>query len=178
LTTFFSCTYCDIIELGLQNKIIIYAAIVALFGIMGVFVWYASLDNPQLEQVEVKSLNVEVKDVNKIENSAKLEVTFLVKNPSEKTLTVPIISYKLYADEKLLGSGQYSTEDIAMPGRALFLSGAEIPLKNTFILKASDVNPETYQAVLNGNVSSFSAEGSITTQTSWSSGEKAFKTST
>ena len=164
--------------MALQNKIIVYAAIAALFGMMGIIVWYASLDNSELEQVEIKSLNVVVGDINKIENSAKLEVTFLVKNPSEKTLTVPIISYKLYADGILLGSGQYSTEDIAMPGRALFLSGVEIPLKNTFILKASDVNPETYQAVLNGNISSFSADGSITTQTSWSSGEKAFKTST
>lgn len=164
--------------MALQNKIIVYAAIAALFGMMGIIVWYASLDNSELEQVEIKSLNVVVGDINKIENSAKLEVTFLVKNPSEKTLTVPIISYKLYADGQLLGSGQYSTEDIAMPGRALFLSGVEIPLKNTFILKASDVNPETYQAVLNGNISSFSADGSITTQTSWSSGEKAFKTST
>jgi len=164
--------------LAIQNKIIVYVAIAALFGMMGIIVWYASLDNSELEQVEIKSLNVVVGDINKIENSAKLEVTFLVKNPSEKTLTVPIISYKLYADGILLGSGQYSTEDIAMPGRALFLSGVEIPLKNTFILKASDVNPETYQAVLNGNISSFSADGSITTQTSWSSGEKAFKTST
>jgi len=164
--------------LALQNKIIVYAAIAGLFGMMGIIIWYASLDNSELEQVEIKSLNVVVGDINKIENSAKLEVTFLVKNPSEKTLTVPIISYKLYADGILLGSGQYSTEDVAMPGRALFLSGVEIPLKNTFILKASDVNPETYQAVLNGNISSFSADGSITTQTSWSSGEKAFKIST
>ena len=145
---------------------------------MGIIIWYASLDNSELEQVEIKLLNVEVKDVNKIENSAKLEVTFLVKNPSEKTFTVPIISYQLYADKQLLGSGQYSTEDISMPGRALFLSGVEIPLKNTFILNKSDVNSEIYQAVLNGNISSFSAEGSITTQTSWSSSEKVFKTST
>ena len=145
---------------------------------MGIIIWYASLDNSELEQVEIKLLNVEVKDVNKIENSAKLEVTFLVKNPSEKTFTVPIISYQLYADGQLLGSGQYSTEDISMPGRALFLSGVEIHLKNTFILNKSDVNSEIYQAVLNGNISSFSAEGSITTQTSWSSSEKVFKTST
>ena len=156
----------------------VYAAIAGLFGMMGIIIWYASLDNSELEQVEIKLLNVEIKDVNKIENSAKLEVTFLVKNPSEKTFTVPIISYQLYADEQLLGSGQYSTEDISMPGRALFLSGVEIPLKNTFILNKSDVNSEIYQAVLNGNISSFSAEGSITTQTSWSSSEKVFKTST
>ena len=148
---------------------IVYAAIAGLFGMMGIIVWYASLDNPELEQVEIKLLNVEVRDVNKIENSAKLEVTFLVKNPSEKTFTVPIIGYQLYADGQLLGSGQYSTEDIAMPGRAVFYSGVEIPLKNTFILNKSDVNSEIYQAVLDGNISSFSAEGSITTETSWSS---------
>ena len=178
MTTFFSCTYCDIIELALQNKIIVYAAIAGLFGMMGIIVWYASLDNPELEQVEIKLQNVEVKDVNKIENSAKLEVTFLVKNPSEKTFTVPIISYQLYADGQLLGSGQYTTEDIAMPGRAVFYSGVEIPLKNTFILKESDVNSEIYQSILNGNINSFSAEGSVTTETSWSLVEKAFKTST
>ncbi len=145
---------------------------------MGIIVWYASLDNPELEQVEIKLLNVEVKDVNKIENSAKLEVTFLVKNPSEKTFTVPIIGYQLYADGQLLGSGQYSTEDIAMPGRAVFYSGVEIPLKNTFTINESDTNSEIYQAVLNGNISSFSAEGVITTETSWSLIEKPFKTST
>lgn len=157
---------------------IVYAAIAGLFGMMGIIVWYASLDNPELEQVEIELLNVEVKDVNKIENFAKLEVTFLVKNPSEKTFTVPIIGYQLYADGQLLGSGQYSTEDISMPGRAVFYSGVEIPLKNTFILNESDVNSEIYQAVLNGNISSFSAEGSITTETSWSLIEKEFKTST
>ncbi len=157
---------------------IVYAAIAGLFGMMGIIVWYASLDNPELEQVEIELLNVEVKDVNKIENFAKLEVTFLVKNPSEKTFTVPVIGYQLYADGQLLGSGQYSTEDISMPGRAVFYSGVEIPLKNTFILNESDVNSEIYQAVLNGNISSFSAEGSITTETSWSLIEKEFKTST
>lgn len=164
--------------MALQNKIIVYAAIAGLFGMMGMIIWYASLDNSELEQVEIKLLNVEVKDVNKIENSAKLEVTFLVKNPSEKTFTVPIISYQLYADGQLLGSGQYSTEDISMTGRAVLYSGVEIPLKNTFILNKSDVNSEIYQAVLNGNISSFSAEGSITTETSWSLIEKEFKTST
>lgn len=157
---------------------IVYAAIAGMFGLMGIIIWYASLDNPELEQVEIELLNVEVKDVNKIENFAKLEVTFLVKNPSEKTFTVPIIGYQLYADGQLLGSGQYSTEDIAMPGRAVFYSGVEIPLKNTFILNESDINSEIYQAVLNGNISSFTAEGIITTETSWSLIEKEFKTST
>jgi LEA14-like dessication related protein len=157
---------------------IVYAAIAGLFGMMGMIVWYASLDNPELEQVEIELLDVEVKDINKIENSAKLEITFLVTNPSEKTFTVPSISYQLYADGQLLGSGQYSTEDIAMPGRAVFYSGVKIPLKNTFTINESDTNSEIYQAVLNDKISSFTTEGVITTETSWSLIEKEFKSST
>lgn len=164
--------------MGLQSKTLVYAAIAGLVGMMGIIVWYASLDNPQLEQVEIKISNVEVKDVNKIENSAKLEITFLIKNPSEKTFTVPLIGYQLYADEQLLGSGQYSTEDIPMPGRAVFYSGVEIPLKNSFILNKSDVNSEVYQKILDGSIRSFSAKGMITTETSWSILEKKFETST
>ncbi|WP_010189601.1 hypothetical protein [Candidatus Nitrosarchaeum limnium] len=168
----------NVIELGLQNKMVVYGAIVGMFALMGVIVWYASLDNPELEQVEIKLSNVEILDVNKIENTAKLQVTFLVKNPSEKTFTVPLIGYKLFADGQLLGSGQYSTEDVSMPGRAVFYSEAEIPLKNIFVLNKSNVNSETYQAILDGNITSFTAEGVITTETSWSMIEKEFKTST
>ena len=157
---------------------IVYASIAGLFGLMGIIIWYASLDNSELEQVEIQLLNVEVKDVNTIENFAKLEIVFLVKNPSEKTFTVPIIGYQIYADGQLLGSSQYSTEDIAMPGRAVFYPGAEIPLKNIFILNKSDINSEIYQAILDGRINNFSAEGSITTETSWSLIEKEFKTST
>ena len=163
--------------MGLQSKMIVYASIAGLFGLMGIIIWYASLDNSQLEQVEIRLSSVEVKDVNSIENSAKLEIVFLVKNPSEKTFTVPVIGYQLYADDQLLGSGQYSTEDIAMPGRAVFYPDSEIPLKNTFIVNESNINSEIYQAVLNGNVSSFTAEGVITTETSWSLIEKEFKSS-
>ncbi|MFB5608867.1 MAG: hypothetical protein ACE5R5_01515 [Nitrosarchaeum sp.] len=157
---------------------VVYGAIAGLFGLMGVIVWYASLDNSELDQVGIELVAVEIKDVNTVENFAKLEVTFLVKNPSDKTFTVPIIGYKLYADDQLLGSGQYSTEDIAMPGRAMFSPSAEIPIKNTFILNKSEVNSAIYQAVLNGSINSFTAEGIITAETSWSLIEKEFKTST
>ena len=155
----------------------VYAAIAALLAMMGGIVYYASLDNPQLELAEIRLSDVQLKDVNKIENTAKLEVTFLVKNPSEKTFTVPLITYQLFADGQLLGSGQYSTEDISMPGRAAFYSGAEIPLKNTFILVKSNVDSEIYDSVLSDKISNFEAEGSLTTETSWTINEKDFQTS-
>lgn len=148
-----------------------------MLALMGGIIWYASLDNPELEQVEIELTDVEVINVNKVENTAKLTVTFLVKNPSEKTFTVSLIGYQLYANGELLGSGQYSTADIAMPGRAIFSTGAEIPLKNTFELNKSEVSNEIYQAVIDDAVSSFRAEGTITTESAWSTIEKEFDSS-
>jgi hypothetical protein len=162
--------------MALQSKITVYAAVVGVLGLMGGIVYYASLDNVDLDQVEIELTNVELIDVSSINNQAKLEVTFLVKNPSDKTFTVSVIEYNLYGDETLLGSGIYSTADIALPGRALFSSGAEIPLKNTFVLSKDDVNTEIYEAIIDNKITSFSAEGSITTQSSWSEAQKEFKT--
>lgn len=162
--------------MALQSKMTVYAAVVGVLGLMGGIVYYASLDNVDLDQVEIELTNVELRDVSSINNQAKFEVTFLVKNPSDKTFTVSVIEYKLYGDGTLLGSGIYSTADIALPGRALFSSGAEIPLKNTFILSKDDVNTKIYEAMIDNKITNFSAEGSITTQSSWSEAQKEFKT--
>ena len=135
----------------------------------------ASWDNPELEQVEIDLDSVQVIDINKIENTAKLEVTFMVKNPSDKTFTIPMISYELFADGQSLGSGQYSTEDIAMPGRAVFYSGAGIPLDSTFVIAKSNVGP-IYESIISENVARYSAKGVITAETSWSLVEKEFDT--
>ncbi|MHA7648240.1 hypothetical protein [Nitrosopumilus sp. S4] len=162
--------------MALQNKMTVYAAIAGVLALMGGIVYYASLDNVDLEQVEIELTSVELRDVSTVKNQAKFDVTFLVKNPSEKTFTVSVIGYQLYGDGVLLGSGQYSTADIALPGRAIFSSGAEIPLKNTFVLSKSETNSEIYQAAIENKITSFTAEGSITTETSWSTIEKEFKT--
>jgi hypothetical protein len=162
--------------MALQSKITVYLAIVGVFALMGGIIFYASLDNDELALIEIELTNVKLLDVNTVDNQAKFEVTFLVTNPSDKTLTVSQIDFQLYGDNKLLGSGLYSTADIALPGRALFISGAEIPLKNTFVLSKSKVDSEIYEDATNERITSFSAEGNIITQTSWSESEKDFKT--
>lgn len=159
----------------LQGKTILYAAIGGLLAIMGGIVYYASLDNPQLEQIEIELVSVELLDVNSIENRAKLETTFLVKNPSEKTFTVAIIAYELFVDDKSIGTGQYSTTDIAMPGRAAFYPGSEIPLKNIFQLILSETNAAEYQAIVKGESLQYSVKGIVTVETAWSLVEKEFE---
>ncbi len=156
---------------------ILFVAIGGLFAIMGFFVYYASLDNPQLEQIEIELVGVEVIQVNSIENRAELETTFLVKNPSEKTFTVPLITFELFADGKSIGKGQYSTQDIAMPGRAGFYPGSEIPLKTKFYLVLSDSIVQEYQDIINGEEMRFSVEGEITAESAWSLIEKEFQSS-
>ena len=162
--------------MALQSKLTVYAAIAGVLALLGGIIFYASLDNVELDQVEIKLTNVELINLNQTGAQAKFEVTFLVKNPSDKTLTVSIIDYQLYGDGSLLGSGIYSTADVALPGRALFTSGAEIPLNNIFVLNKAEVSPEIYEKAVNGEINDFTSEGRITTQTSWSETDKDFKT--
>ena len=157
---------------------LLYAAIIGLLALLGGIFWYGNQDTPELEQVEIELTSVELISVNTVEGTTKLSTTFLVKNPSDTTFTVSLIDYQLYADGELLGSGQYSTVDVAMPGRAIFSSGAEIPLKNTIELKKSEINDEIYQKVLENDVESYRAEGTINTESAWSSSEKKFDSST
>ena len=144
---------------------------------MGGIVYYASLDNPQLEQIEIELADVKLLDVNSIENRAKLETTFLVKNPSEKTFTVAIIAYELFANGKSIGTGQYSTTDIAMPGRAAFYPGSEIPLKNIFQLILTETNAPEYRSIVEGESLQYTAKGIVTVETAWSLVEKDFESS-
>ncbi len=161
--------------MALQSKMIVYAALAGVVALMGGIFYYGNLDTVQIEQVEIKLTNVELRDVNTIDNQVEFDVTFLVKNPSDKTFTVPLIGYQLYGDGILLGSGEYSTVDITMPGRAAFFPDAEIPLKSIFVLSKSEVNSEIYQAVIENRINSFSAEGIVTTQSSWMTVDIEFK---
>ena len=162
--------------MALQSKITVYAAVVGLLAMMGGFFYYGSLDSVPLEKVEIELTNVELRDINTIDNQARFDVTFLVKNPSDKTFTVSQIEYQIYHDEILLGSGLYSTVDVTLPGRAAFFPGTEIPLKNIFILQKSEVSSEIYQDAIENRINSFSVEGIITVQSSWITIEKEFKT--
>ncbi|AFS81693.1 hypothetical protein NKOR_09220 [Candidatus Nitrosopumilus koreensis AR1] len=154
----------------------VYVAIAGVLALMGGIVYYASLDNAQLEQAEIELFSVELRDVDEVKNQAKFDVTFLVKNPSDKAFTVGVIDYHLFTNGIELGSGQYSAMDVALPGRAVFSSGDQIPLKSTFVLTKSETTPEIYEDMINEKINSFSAEGILTTQTSWSTIDKEFST--
>ena len=159
------------------GRIILVVAIIGLLGMMGGGVYYASLDNPKLEQAVVELSVVELRDVNTIENRATMTVTFLVTNPSDLTFTIPLIAYELYGDGVSLGSSSYSTQDIAMPGRAAFYPGTEIPLDNKFSFVLTDVNETVYEKIVTGQSVQYSAKGMISVESAWSIVEMNFDTS-
>ncbi|MDA0756709.1 MAG: hypothetical protein O3C04_06210 [Crenarchaeota archaeon] len=156
---------------------ILIVAVIALLVMMGGIVYYASLDNDDLSSATIELEKVELIDVNSIENSSILKVTFLVGNPGEVTVTVPVISYKLYADGSEVGSGTYSTEDIAMPGRAAFYPDAEIPLYSKMSIVMSEMNETVYNKIISGQPVQYSATGMMTVESAWSIVELSFDTS-
>ncbi len=160
--------------MALQSKFTVYVALVGVFAMLGGIMYYASLGNSDLEQVEIELQSVEIIKGSLQEDQVKFQVSFLVKNPSDTTFTVSVIEYNLYNNGVLLGPGKYSTEDISMPGRASFFPGNEIPLTNIFVLDKVDVESEIFNIIENGS-NDFSAEGKIITQNTWTTIEKEFK---
>ncbi len=160
-----------------RSRTILYVAIAALLAMLGGFTWYASMDNPKLEMVDLKIGTVKLVSENTIEGKAKLDVGFVIKNPSDKTFTVSRIDYELFANDVSIGKGGYSTEDIAMPGRAAFYPNAEIELPSSFTLTRTTENSQQYTAITTESPVVYSAKGIIVVESAWSLVEKEFKTS-
>ena len=158
------------------GRSILFVAIIGLLAMMGGIVYYASLDNDDLSMATIELESVELTDVNSVESRATLKVTFLVANPGEVTVTVPVITYTLYADGSDIGSGTYSTEDVAMPGRAAFYPDAEIPLKNKLTIVMSEMNETVYKKIVSGEVIQYAAAGQMTVESAWSIVELNFDT--
>ncbi len=160
-----------------RGRVVIAAAFAALgLGFLGYY-FYASLDIPQLEKVQLDLTSVQVVEVNTIDNRANLEIRFLVTNPSEKTATISNINYELFVNGKDVGNGEYSTADISLPGRALIYPGNSIELTDVFNLVYTDQIADEYFAITNEEQVSYFAKGNISVESAWSIVEKEFESS-
>ena len=158
-----------------RGRIVIAAAFGALgLGFLG-FYYYANLDIPELEKIQLEAIAVKVLDVNSIDNRANLEISFLVTNSGKKTITISNISYELFANGKPVGNGGYSTEDIALPGRALISPSDSIPLTSTFNFVSTEHVADEYLAITKGEQVSYIVKGSFTVQSAWTTVDKEFE---
>ena len=149
------------------SKIIVYAAIGAMFAFMGGIVYYSTYDIPELEKSELKLLSVNVDEIDSIENRMYLEVVFGITNHGERTVTVPEISFQLFANGKSIGSSSYSVSDIPLNGRALMLTGMQVPLVGKITINLTDDIKDIYEAMAAGESLDYRVTGQYTIETAW-----------
>jgi len=149
------------------SKIILYVAIGALFAFLGGMVYYSTLDFPELEKSELELLSVDVVEIDSIENRIFLILLFGITNHGERTVTVPEISFELFANGKSLGSSSYSVSDIPLNGRALMLSGMKVPVVGEITINLTDDIKDIYEAIAAGESLDYRVTGQYTIETAW-----------
>jgi len=146
---------------------ILYVALGGLFAFMGALVFFSTLDFPELEKSELELLSVDVVEIDSISNRMYLKLIFGVTNYGERTVTVPVISYELFANGKSLGSSSYDVSDIPMNGRALMLSGMQVPLVGEMTVNLTDDIKDIYEAIAAGESLDYRVTGQYTIETAW-----------
>ena len=149
------------------SKIIVYIAIGGLFAFMGGIVYYSTFDIPELEKSEFELLSVSVVEIDSIQNRMYVDVVFGITNHGERTVTVPEISFQLFANGKSIGSSSYSVSDIPLNGRALMLTGMQVPLVGKITINLTDDIKDVYEAMAAGESLDYRVVGQYTIETAW-----------
>ena len=125
-------------------------------------VWFLAISKPIRTIVSVN-----VVEIDSIQNRMHLDLVFGVTNHGERTVTVPEISYELFANGKSLGSSSYSVSDIPLNGRALLLSGMQVPLVGEITINLTDDTKDVYEAIAAGESIDYRVKGQYTIETAW-----------
>ena len=144
-----------------------YIAIGALFAFLGGIIYYSTLDFPELEKSEIELLSVDVVEIDSIDNRITLNIIFGITNHGERTVTVPQIGFELFANGKSLGSSSYDVSDIPLNGRALMMSGMQVPLVGEMTVNLTDDIKDVYEAIAAGESLDYRVTGQYTIETAW-----------
>ena len=144
-----------------------YVAIGALFAFLGGIIYYSTLDFPELEKSELELLSVDVVEIDSIDNRITLNIIFGITNHGERTVTVPQIGFELFANGKSLGSSSYDVSDIPLNGRALMMSGMQVPLVGKITISQTDDIKDVYEAIAAGESLDYKVTGQYRIETAW-----------
>ena len=120
-----------------------------------------------MEKSELELISVNIAEINSVENRLYLEVVFGITNHGQRTVTVPEISFELFADGTSLGASSYSVSDIPLTGRALLTSGLQVPLVGEITVSQTDDIKDVYEAIAAGESLNYRVIGQYTIETAW-----------
>src|SRR5215204_4363286 len=115
---------------------------IVLFGVIGALVITIILlpriqyfvNAPDVNVIDFNLAAVDISNLSNNTNNIELSLLFDVYNPSDKSATTSKVEYDLFGDNKLLGHGVLSYEDIPLNGRPQFSPGQTTTLKSPFFV--------------------------------------------
>ena len=162
-----------------RRRIILIVAIAAILSaIILLPLILATFSAPDINSITIELSKIEVKNITNDNNkSIPLDVFFNIHNPTDKAVTTSKIEYNLIADDKPLGQGVLSYEDIPLNGRPQLLPGLTTTLQSTFELNQSNMNSDIFRVIKNAEATKqlkWKVEGVAQIESAFSSSPKQF----
>lgn len=134
---------------------------IVLFGVIGALVitiillpriqYFVNAPDVNVIDFNLAAVNISNISNNTNNNNIELSLLFDVYNPSDKSATTSKVEYDLFGDNKLLGHGILSYEDIPLNGRPQFSPGQTTSLKSAIILQPSDINRDVIEKLISNS---------------------------
>jgi hypothetical protein len=134
---------------------------IVLFGVIGALVitiillpriqYFVNAPDVNVIDFNLAAVNISNISNNTNNNNIELSLLFDVYNPSDKSATTSKVEYDLFGDNKLLGHGVLSYEDIPLNGRPQFSPGQTTSLKSAIILQPSDMNRDVIEKLISNS---------------------------
>ena len=140
---------------------------IVLFGVIGALVitiillpriqYFVNAPDVNVIDFNLAAVNISNISNNTNNNNIELSLLFDVYNPSDKSATTSKVEYDLFGDNKLLGHGVLSYEDIPLNGRPQFSPGQTTTLKSAIILQPSDMNRDVIEKLISNSSDSINS---------------------
>ena len=140
---------------------------IVLFGVIGALVitiillpriqYFVNAPDVNVIDFNLAAVNISNISNNTNNNNIELSLLFDVYNPSDKSATTSKVEYDLFGDNKLLGHGVLSYEDIPLNGRPQFSPGQTTTLKSAIILQPSDMNMDVIEKLISNSSDSINS---------------------
>ena len=159
---------------------------IVLIGVIGAIVltiiflpqiaFYANA--PDVDQITISLSDVAVSNILNNTKNVELRVTFDIHNPSDKSATTSKIEYELFGNDKSLGNGILSFEDIPLNGRPQFSPDTTKSLDSLILLTPMNSNMDIIDQLINNQSNSefidWSTHGTIQLESAFIATQKTF----